>query len=88
MDESVLFYFSKGADTRRDIIQIVEDKQNEGIYLSEIADKLDMSHVAVRKHLDLLLENDYLEYLNPEGKPKYLQLTGEGERALRDFSED
>jgi predicted ArsR family transcriptional regulator len=85
MDESVLFYFSKGADTRRDIIQIVKEKQDEGIYLTEIADKLDMSHVAARKHIELLREEDYLEHINPEGKPKYLRLTKNGERILDEF---
>lgn len=82
MDESVLFYFSKGADTRRDIIQIVKEKQDEGIYLTEIADKLDMSHVAARKHIELLREEDYLKQINPEGKPKYLRLTDSGEKVL------
>jgi predicted ArsR family transcriptional regulator len=85
MDESVLFYFSKGADTRREIIQIVKEKQDDGIYLSEIADKLDMSHVAARKHIELLREEDYLEHINPEGKPKYIRLTENGEKIMKDF---
>lgn len=79
MEESVLFYFSKGAETRREIIRIVDRNQEDGIYLSEIADELDMSHVAARKHVELLREEDYLEHINPEGKPKYLRLTDDGE---------
>lgn len=85
MDGSVLFYFSKGADTRREIIQIVEKKQDDGIYLSEIAEELEMSHVAARKHIELLREEDYLEHINPEGKPKYLKLTENGKRILENF---
>ncbi|MFB6242203.1 MAG: helix-turn-helix domain-containing protein [Candidatus Nanosalina sp.] len=88
MDESVLFYFSKGSDTRREIVRVVEEKEDEGIYLNKLAEELDLSHVAVRKHLELLLENSYLEYINPEGKPKYLELTEKGERVLEDFTQE
>lgn len=84
MDETVLFYLSDGGDTRLEILELVEEaeKNQEGMYLNKLSDKLEMSHVAARKHLQLLIEEEYLEHRNPEGKPKYLELTTDGYRIL------
>lgn len=86
MDEIVLFYLSEGGSVRLEILQLTREAnaEEEGIYLNKLADELDMSHVGVRKHLELLLNNGYVEYRNPGGKPKYLKLTEEGERILEE----
>jgi predicted ArsR family transcriptional regulator len=86
--KTILFYWSKGADTRRRIIRVIADcdKKSEACYLSVIADRLKLSHVAVKKHLDLLVEEEYVEVLNPEGKPNFLALTHKGREMLKEFS--
>lgn len=88
MDETVLFYLSDGGDTRLEILELVEEaeKNQEGMYLNKLSDKLEMSHVAARKHLQLLIDEKYLQYKNPEGKPKYLELTTDGYRILSETS--
>lgn len=45
-----------------------------------------VSKVAIKKHVDLLLEEKYVKVLNPEGKPHYLVLTQEGIEVLKEFS--
>lgn len=88
MDETVLFYLSEGGDTRLQILKLVKEaeKAQEGIYLNKLADELGMTHVAARKHLQLLLEEDYLRYKNPGGKPKYLELMTDGNRVLNEIN--
>lgn len=86
MDETVLFYLSKGGDVRLEILELVaEAEEDEGMYLNKLAEELDMSHVAARKHLKLLLEEGYLKYKNPGGKPKFLKLTEEGKEVYQDM---
>jgi len=86
--KTILFYWSKGSDTRRRIIRIIADceKTSEACYLSVIAEKLKLSHVAVKKHLDLLLDEGYVSVLNPDGKPNFLNLTHKGREMLKEFS--
>jgi len=86
--KTILFYWSKGADTRRRIIRLIAEcgKKDKGCYSSMLADKLKMSHVAMKKHLDLLAEEGYVEVLNPEGKPNYLALTAKGKEMLKEIS--
>ncbi|MDY6770683.1 MAG: winged helix-turn-helix domain-containing protein [Candidatus Nanohaloarchaea archaeon] len=86
MDETVLFYLSDGGDVRLKILELVRDAEenDEGMYLTKLADELDMSHVGARNHLQLLLDEGYVRYKNPDGKPKFLEITDEGERVLED----
>jgi predicted ArsR family transcriptional regulator len=86
--KTILFYWSKGADTRRRIIRIIAacEEKSEACYLTVIAEKLKVSHVAVKKHLDLLLDEGYVSVLNPEGKPNFLNLTHKGREMLKEFS--
>lgn len=89
MDETVLFFLSDGGDTRLKILELVEEAEEnkEGMYLNKLSDELEISHVAARKHLQILLEEEYLKYKNPDGKPKYLELTEDGYRVLRESEE-
>lgn len=77
---SLLFYWSKGAQIRRKIIRIICscNLRDEPCYLNQIAREVDMSHVAVKKHIDLLISEGYIRPINPEGKPVYLELTAMG----------
>ncbi len=87
MDKSILFYWSKGADTRVKLINELSrcNKNNKACYLNLLAEKLKLSHVAVKKHLDLLVEQNYIKEINPEGKPVYLELTEKGLNVLKEF---
>lgn len=89
MDETVLFYLSEGGEMRLNILKLVKEaeEQQEGMYLNKLADELDVSHVAARKHVQLLLEENYLAYKNPDGKPKFLELTTDGYRVLSEGEE-
>ncbi|MBI5046759.1 hypothetical protein HZC07_03435 [Candidatus Micrarchaeota archaeon] len=86
--KTILFYWSKGSDTRRTLIRIIAEceRQSEACYLNLIAEKLKLSHVAIKKHLDVLLEEQYVRILNPGGKPIYLVLTDKGIEVLKEFS--
>ena len=86
--KTILFYWSKGAYTRVRMVRIIAEceRKSEPCYLNLLAGKLDLSHVAVKKHLDLLLEQGYVEIMNPGGKPNYLSLTSKGIEVLKEFS--
>ncbi|VVB65561.1 Uncharacterised protein [Candidatus Gugararchaeum adminiculabundum] len=86
--KTILFYWSKGADVRRKIIKAIAEceKKENPCYLNLLAEKFELSHVAVKKHLDLLLEEGYVKILNPDGKPVYLALTKKGTDMLQEFS--
>jgi len=86
--ESILFYWSKGADIRRKIIQFLAqcNQKEKPCYLNHISKQVKLSHVAVKKHLDLLLEEGYIKPINPEGKPIYLQLTSKGKGVVRNLN--
>ena len=86
--KTILFYWSKGAETRREIIRIIAqcERSNEPCYLNSIAEKIKMSHVAVKKHVDLLIEEKYIKVLNPGGKPNYLALDDLGIGVLKEFN--
>jgi predicted ArsR family transcriptional regulator len=85
---TILFYWSKGADVRRKIIKIIKEAQgkNEPIFLNRIASILELTHVTVKVHLDLLVEEGYVSVINPEGKPHFLNLTKKGEGLYRELS--
>jgi DNA-binding transcriptional ArsR family regulator len=86
--KTILFYWSKGSDTRRKIIRLIADCEREGkpCYLNLLAERLGLSHVAVKKHLDLLVEEKYVEILNPDGKPVFIALTKKGTDVLKEIS--
>jgi len=90
LPKSILFYWSKGAGMRREIIKIVGrcKNNNKPCFLNLIARKLKMSHVAVKKHLDLLIGEGYIKQINPNGKPVYLQLRKKGKDVLEEFTKD
>jgi len=85
--KSVLFYWGKGAETRvKMVFEIARcEAKKEPCYLSALAERLGLSHVAVKKHLDLLLEEDYVKELNPEGRPTYVALSEKGKKVLEEF---
>lgn len=87
-NKSILFFWSRGADVRRKIIRLVDSarRRKKPVYLNKLAEKLSLSHVAVKKHVDLLVEEGYLEELNPGGKPVYLALSTGGKAVLAEFS--
>ena len=86
--KTILFYWSKGADTRRTLIRLIADCEREGeaCYLNLLAEKIKLSHVAIKKHLDLMVEEGYVKILNPGGKPVYIALTPKGIDILKEFS--
>lgn len=86
--KSVLFYWSKGAETRCRIIKLIHmsHEKNISCFQNSIADELGISFVAVKKHLDLLLDEGYVEVINPKGKPQYLKLTKKGADIYRELT--
>ena len=82
--DAILFFWSKGAETRRKILRKVGECERSGepCYLNMLADALKLSHVAVKKHVDLMIENGYLRVLNPNGRPAFLSLTKKGKSVL------
>ncbi len=87
--KTILFYWSRGAETRRDIIMLAAEcgKKEKPCYLSTLAKRLKLSHVAIKKHVDLLLEEGYMKVTNPGGKPAFLALTGKGREVFNEISE-
>jgi DNA-binding transcriptional ArsR family regulator len=85
---SILFYWSKGADIRRNILKVVNDlnKKKQACFLNIISKKIKLTHVATKKHIDLLLEERYLEKINPDGKPVFLKLSKKGKNMIIEFS--
>ncbi len=85
--KTVLFYFSKGAKIRVKIIKLIEshNQKNKPIFLNLLAEKLGISHVAIKKHLDLLEEYSYVKITNPRGKPLFLKLTNKGKEVANEF---
>ncbi len=87
--KTILFYWSKGSDTRVKIIKFIArcERESEACYLNVLADKLKLSHVAIKKHLDLLIEKGYVKILNPGGKPVFVALSKTGIEVLGEFSQ-
>jgi len=86
--KTVLFYWSKGSDTRRRIVKIIAEceKKENPCFLNIIAERMKLSHVAIKKHLDLLIEEGYVRILNPGGKPNFLALTPKGADIVKELS--
>lgn len=86
--KTILFYWSKGADTRVRILKKIGEcnAKGEGCYLNTIAAFLKLSHVGIKKHLGLMVEEGYIRLVNPGGKPVFLELTHKGLEVLEEFS--
>ena len=87
ISRSILFYWSKGSGTRRSILSIIDElsKANKPCFLNIIAKKMKTSHVGIKKHVDLLIEEKYIEPINPDGKPVYLKLTKTGNEVINEL---
>ncbi len=87
ISKSILFYWSKGADVRRRILLFIHkhNKKNKPCFLNLIAKELRVTHVAAKKHIDLLLEEGYINQINPKGKPIYLELSKNGNKVILEF---
>ncbi len=88
--KTILFYWSKGADIRRGILKVIAEceKKDKPCYLNILAEKFSLSHVAIKKHLDLLVDEGYVHPINPKGKPVYLAVTKMGQDVLKEFSKE
>ncbi|MDD5340283.1 MAG: hypothetical protein PHV13_03465 [Candidatus ainarchaeum sp.] len=86
--KTILFYWSKGADTRVRVLRTIQrcNASGKGCYLNTIAAALKLSHVAIKKHLDLLIEEGYVKIINPGGKPVFLELSRKGLEVMDEFS--
>jgi predicted ArsR family transcriptional regulator len=86
--KTILFYWSKGADTRVKILRTIQrcNARGKGCYLNTIAASMDLSHVGIKKHLDLLIEEGYVKIINPGGKPVFLELSHRGRDVLDEFT--
>jgi DNA-binding MarR family transcriptional regulator len=87
--KSILFYWGKGSKIRRDILSLTNqlNKNNNPCFLNIIAKKIKLSHVATKKHIDLLIEENYLKQINPNGKPVFLKLTKKGKEIIKELKE-
>ncbi len=87
ISKSILFYWSKGAELRRKIIRLVKscEEKNNPCFLNNLAKEFKVTHVAVKKHIDILLEEGYIEAINPGGKPIYLKLSKKGLEMANEF---
>lgn len=87
ISRSVLFYWSKGAHTRRRILTLTRKLNDEDkpCFLNALSEEMELSHVALKKHVELLIDEKYIKQINPNGKPIYLQLTGKGRELLKEI---
>ena len=99
---SIVILWSKGAYQRKRILLEIARAQKEGnpIFVSKIAERLislsenqdkhdkPISLSAVRKHVKVLTQFGFIKSINLGGKPEYLQLTTEGEKAVQLLSKN
>ncbi|MEK6941245.1 MAG: hypothetical protein AABW85_00080 [archaeon] len=90
MSKTILFYWGKGAAIRVKLLNEIYkcNKNNHPCYLNLLAEKVGLTHVAVKKHLDLMLEEEYIKEINPAGKPVYIELTEKGKGVLKEFKKE
>lgn len=86
--KSILFYWSRGAEVRRKIVLFIyrHNREDKPCFMNLLAKHLGLTHPGVKKHLDLLTEEGYIEQLNPGGKPIYLRLTASGRDVAEEFA--
>jgi len=72
---------------RRKLLKIISElnQEKKPCFLNVIAKKIKFSHVATKKHIDLLVEEGYLEQINPKGKPVFLKLSSKGKNLIKEF---
>ncbi len=63
------------------------NKNKSPCFLNIIAQNLEISHVAIKKHIDLLLEENYINQINPRGKPIFLGLTKKGKEVIKELND-
>jgi len=85
--DSIIFLHTKGAQTRRRIVQSIYryEKQSNFHSLTTLTDLFDISKVAVKKHVDNLADLGYIEKINPGGKPIFLRLTDKGTEVAKKY---
>ena len=87
ISKSILFYWSKGSETRRNIVKLVgkSNESNKPCFLNKISKVLGISHVAAKKHIDILIDEGYIKPINPKGKPVFLELSTTGIKILKEI---
>lgn len=87
MPKSILFYWGKGSSMRVKLLHEIHkaNLEQKPCYLNLLAEKVGVSHVAAKKHLDLMIEEEYVREINPNGKPVYLEITEKGIGVLNEF---
>lgn len=85
--ESVIFLHSRGAETRRRLVQFLYREQKEMTihYLSTLSAEFGISKPAMKKHVDSLTTRGYLEKVNPGGNPVFLRLTEKGNGVAKKY---
>lgn len=84
--DSIIFLHSKGANTRRKIIKILHKQTENDLHNAVmLAKKTEISKVSIKKHIDLLVKNEYVKKINPESKPIFLMLTEKGTTAAKKY---
>lgn len=86
--KSILFEWSRGAETRKKIVKLIHSCNCSNIpcFINYISKQLEISHVATKKHIDLLIEEKFVDPVNPDGKPIYLKLSKMGIDLIKDFN--
>ena len=85
----ILFKLTKGADTRKEIIKRLK-RQEEDVYrhcLLSLAMDMRTSEAGIKKHIDLLTSKGYIQRVEKNKKPIFLQLTNKGRDAAIKFTE-
>lgn len=87
MDKTILFYWSKGSKTRLRILMWAWkcQQKKEPCYLNQLSEAMGISHVGIKKHLELLLKENYIKEINPSSKPVFLELTEKGKKIIHEF---
>ncbi len=85
--ETIIFLHSKGAETRRKIIQLLykQDKIRNLHCLTSLQYEFKISKPGLKKHIDYLSYLGYIDKMNPKGKPVFLRLTEKGYEAAKKF---
>ena len=85
--KAILFYWSRGAEVRREIVLFIHgcNEKDSPCFLNQLAKHLKLTHPGAKKHLDLLIEHGYIEQINPGGKPLYLRLSALGKGVAEEF---
>ncbi len=83
----IFFNWGRGATTNVGILDLVDNcaKNKEPCYINILADSIGLSHVAIKKKVDIFIEQGYIEIINPNGKPHYLLLTDKGKELLNEL---